>query len=390
MSIRILFLRSYVKITFSAFIAGGLCCSGKFLFMQYPPIPDRRMRDLYKLHNPSIWKDYLAQNIISSKRELTDKIKKDFFDLVILSDYNFSFCSSTENNKLKKNIFIDYYNNIHQTVKNKINYLFGVSCDNLNIFDKIPVAVVDFDDWICIPPSGQYYLQNCTLYYKRELPFNRFFLYYPDRPSPWRKMREQILPLCGKTRRLPLGIEDHKYKDLQKLRQKRQDIDVFFCGQPTSTLRIQAAKELKKLARTTNWKIVMADSMSFKEFCEHIARSKITVSVSGGGWDCFRHYEATALGSLPLMDRPTVDTCWFDIADGSFFFDSTFGNFKERLEFFLTCPERRSAALAAITQHVEQEMLHSKIVERIVTELLHEKNNHYRNHAPETAADHPG
>lgn len=238
----------------------------------------------------------------------------------------------------------------------------------------LPVAVVDFDDWISISVGGQHLLHDCSLYYKRELPFNRFFLYYPHRPSPWRTMREQLLPHCAKVRRLPLGIEEQKYQDLKNLRRDEQDIDVFCCGQPTSTLRIRAAEELKKLVYATNWKIVLADSMPFNEFCDHIARSKITVSLSGGGWDCFRHYEAAALGSIPLIDRPTIDTLWQDITDGVFFFESTFGNFKERLEYFLTNREHRKSSLAAIQTCIEQAMLHSKIVERIIAELLQEKN----------------
>ena len=114
--------------------------------------------------------------------------------------------------------------------------------------------------------------------------------------------------------------------------------------------------------------------MPFMEFCEHIARSKITVSVSGGGWDCFRHYEAAALGSLPLIDRPTIDTLWQDIADGVCFFESTFGNFKEKMEYFLANREHRKNSLTAIQTCIEQEMLHSKIVEQIIAELLQEKN----------------
>ncbi len=372
---KVLFLRTPTQATFSAFVAGGLCASSLCDFEQYPPVPDTAWRGLQKTYRPAESLEQLNRHLLCDRNEVTEKLRSGWFDAVLLVDREASLCGG----KKKSAFWVKLIGRAQR---------LPFSMNELN--QLAPVAVVDFDDWLALSPAGQELLRGCSLYFKRELPFNRFFLYYPDRPSPWRKMREQVLPFCGKTRRLSLGIEDQKYQDLQKLRCARQDIDVFCCGQPTSTLRIRAAEELKKLASTANWKIVVADSMPFKEFCEHIARSKITVSVSGGGWDCFRHYEAAALGSLPLMDQPTVDTCWLDIADGTFFFDSTFRNFQERLEFFLTCPERRSAALAAITRHVEQDMLHSKIVERIVAELLHEKNNRHRNHALETAADHPG
>ncbi len=385
-------MRSCTKIAFSSFVAGGLCCSKKNAFIQYPLLNCDNLSKLNKLYNPVIAKEYLEQNIISSTSELRTQLETGYFDLIILLAHDtplFSFQKTSWMKKLR-NLVAFFKKNKDAESSTGLNCFSGITDSIAKIAYRVPIVIIDFDDWICLSLSSQHILQYCTFYYKRELPFNRFFLYYQHRPAHWRKMREQLLPHCAKMRRMPLGIEDQKYQDLKKLRKDEQDIDVFFCSQPTSTLRIRAIEKLSNLADTTNWKIVLADSMPFKEFCDHIARSKITVSVSGGGWDCFRHYEAAALGSLPLMDQPTVDTCWRDIADGTFFFDSTFRNFQERLEFFLTCPERRSAALAAITRHVEQDMLHSKIVERIVAELLHKKNNRHRNHALETAADHPG
>ena len=340
-------------------------------------MPDTVWRGLQKTYRPTESLEQLNRHLLRDRKDVVEKLRSGYFDAVLLVDREASLCGGrTRAAVLSKLLGLGKAQSL------------PLSIDELN--QLAPVAVVDFDDWLTLVPAGQELLRCCSLYYKRELPFNRFFLYYPNRPSPWRTMREQVVPLCGKTRRLPLGIEDEKYQDLQKLRQDKQDIDVFCCGQPTSTLRARAVEELKKLASSTKWKIVLATSMPFNEFCDHIARSKITVSVSGGGWDCFRHYEAAALGSLPFIDRPTIDTCWLDIADGAFFFDSTFHNFQERLEFFLTYPERRSTALAAITRHVEQDMLHSKIVERIIAELLQEQHNRHRNNVPETATDHPG
>ncbi len=360
---RILFVRSAIQATFASFVAGGLGCSSTCEFEQFPPIPDAAWNGIQKTYSQTASLQYLNTNLITDKKELLRKINTRWFDAVLLVDRDGLFFEKKTQRR--------FHSRLKRLVISKRHHL-PLSLAEFNRL--LPVAVVDFDDWISLSVSGQHLLHDCSLYCKRELPFNRFFLYYPHRPSPWRTVREQLLPHCAKLRRLPLGIEDQKYQDLKELRQDEQDIDVFFCGQPTSTLRIRAAEELKRLSNSTNWKIVLADSMPFMEFCEHIARSKITVSVSGGGWDCFRHYEAAALGSLPLIDRPTIDTLWQDIADGVCFFESTFGNFKEKMEYFLANREHRKNSLTAIQTCIEQEMLHSKIVEQIIAELLQEKN----------------
>ena len=179
-----------------------------------------------------------------------------------------------------------------------------------------------------------------------------------------------MAPLCAKVRNIPLGIEDRKYYELKSMRRPEQDIDIFYCGQPTSTLRLTAVEKLKELSVTTDWNIFIADSLPFNEYCDKISRSKVTVSISGGGWDCFRHYEAVALGSVPLMDRPTVDTFWWQNMPEYLFFDNRFKEFKCRLERMILDLSLRTNCLAQLEETVESCMLHSTIVKYMVYSSL--------------------
>lgn len=43
-----------------------------------------------------------------------------------------------------------------------------------------------------------------------------------------------------------------------------------------------------------------------EEYWRRCAQAHIVWSPEGFGWDCFRHYEAAALGSVPLMQSPTM------------------------------------------------------------------------------------
>ena len=374
---KILFLRSSSQVTFAAFIAGGLHYA-QFDFMQYPPFPDNRLDKLNKLYAPAEAREHLQRNVIATRKELNVKIKQGFFDLIVLLDYDSSLFRYTKMSWLKKMRNLagqskSFFKKKLSEIRKEIVYMQGVPFMPAALSGKTTLAVIDLDDWICLPPSGQKLLQACSFYYKRELPYNRFFLYYQQRPAPWRLWREKLAPICAKVRNIPLGIEDKKYSALKKLRKNEQDIDIFYCGQSTSTIRITALKHLKELAATTSWNIVIVDDLPFSEYCATVARSKITLSVSGGGWDCFRHYEAVALGSVPLMDAPTVDAFWWNKAPTELFFTSTFKNFWIKIENLLSDSDLRNKCFVKLENVIESNMLHSEIVKYIIHSSIDEK-----------------
>ncbi|CAK8724905.1 hypothetical protein KKHLCK_15325 [Candidatus Electrothrix laxa] len=378
---RILFLRSTSHVTFAAFIAGGLS-HGQFQYMQYPPLPEERTEKLEKLYNPAQARDYLERNLIHSRKQLLEKLDHGFFDLVLILDYDGSLFRYIRMKRLQKirnllgqvkNLFANNWSGTSRF--RELRYIRGVPLTPEELATRVPIAVVDLDDWICLPPSVFELLRHCSLYFKREVPFNRFFLYYQSRPAPWCSWRKKLAPLCEKVQNIPLGIEDAKYFSLKSMRSKRKDIDIFYCGQPTSTPRLLALKYLQQLRETTGWKIVIEESLPFDEYCDRISRSMITLSVSGGGWDCFRHYEAVALGSIPFMDAPTVDSTWWRKLPENVFFDNTFINFKSKLGHFLSSPVLRETCFALVEESVEKYMLHSRIVDYILNVSLSKNNS---------------
>ena len=373
---KILFLRSSSQVTFAAFIAGGLHYA-QFDFMQYPPLPDNRLDKMNKLYAPAKSRKHLQRNVIAIKKELKIKIEQGFFDLILLLDYDSSLFRYTQMSWLKKLRILagqskSFFRKNLSEIRKEFIYIQGVPFMPSALADRTALSIIDLDDWICLPPSGQRLLQACSSYYKRELPYNRFFLYYQQRPVPWRLWREKLAPIYAKVHNIPLGIEDEKYSDLKKLRKNEQDIDIFYCGQLTSTIRITALKHLKELAATTSWNIVIADDLPFSEYCAAVARSKITISISGGGWDCFRHYEAIALGSIPLMDAPTVDAFWWNKAPAELFFTSTFKNFRIKIDNLLSDSNLRNKCFVKLENIIESNMLHSEIVKYIIYSSIDE------------------
>jgi hypothetical protein len=170
--------------------------------------------------------------------------------------------------------------------------------------------------------------------------------------------------LLNKVHGIPLGIQDDKFHELTKLRTEKQDIDVFWVGRVSNTMRATALKLLNEFASKTSWNIVIPnDRLSFQEYCQLIARSKITISVEGGGWDCDRHYEAVALGSLPLINKPTVDAVWWHDMPEEIYFENNFSNFAFRIEQLLTTDTLRQQCLHEMERLIQKYMLWSKIVE---------------------------
>jgi len=85
--------------------------------------------------------------------------------------------------------------------------------------------------------------------------------------------------------------------------------DVFFAGrvEGSSWIRTTGIQELSGLG-TKGVKVdFVQGTISRDEFYRRCASSWLTWSPEGFGWDCFRHYEAPACGSVPVCNYPTIE-----------------------------------------------------------------------------------
>lgn len=370
---KVLFLRSYSKAPFSAAIAGGLIRSPKIKIWQYPPWPSRAIEKLAKLpHAEEAWRD-LQVGLIDNSQELLDKIHLGFFDLAVVSDEDGQLFVQQQSRRKSRVLYDHAYNAVvtglartgirwpcFQTLRLSIE----------DIVAAMPVTVIDRSDAPFLTSASQNLLKSCSVYFKRELPFDRFFLFYHQRPSPWREKRKELLSVLEKVYGIPLGIEDAAYIELKGKRVEDQPIDVLFVGSITNTMRKTGLERLEKWAAVRPFRVEIHKSLPYEDYCRMTAQSKVTISIAGGGWDCFRHYEAAALGSIPLMNRPTIDAVWWHSMPKEMFFENTFDDFENRLDALLTEKHLRSTSLAILQKHLEDHLLHSKIVEYAVHATL--------------------
>ena len=347
-------------------IVNGLLANSHVEFFQYPPLP---LTYRSKIHNEELWHD-LHRNLIKDPLDLARKLQGGFFDLAIISDKNgwlFEYGKQSSLQKLRRliGLFLSIKTHGISTVIAKYGYLSSLkfSLKELNRF--VPVVAVDLNDSPNLKSGDAGILQECSLYFKREVPYNRFALYHPFRSKKYRT--DETLTLLSKVHNIPLGIVDGKFDELKKLRVKEQDIDVFWVGQNSSTIRVTASKLLEELSGKGRWNIFIPEEpLSFEEFCQVAARSKISISVEGDGWDCYRHYEAVALGSLPLINRPSFDAVWWHKMPEEIYFENNFSNFISRIEQMLEMSELRKKCLYDMEEFIEKHMLWSKIIEYII------------------------
>jgi len=376
--VRLLFLRSYAKAPFSANIARAFTRCPNVEYWQYPAWPQDRRHLVEKLYAPADAWSALHHQVIANANELSLQLSAGQFDLIILADYDaqlFHYHQQRPFDKVKT--WLRFLRTLRLRglagTQAHLNYLRAMPFSLTEINRLAPVVVIDWTDSPMLTPNDQRVLRDCSLYFKRELPFDRLFLYYQDRPAPWTTRRKELLPLLEKVQNIPLGIEDDKYAALKQQRTALQDIDVLFLGEITNTLRRTGMERLQELASTRRWNIVITQNVPFDEYCRMIARSKVTISIAGGGWDCFRHYEAVALGSIPLINRPTIDAVWWHSMPEAIFFENTFSNFFTRIEHLLHDDCLRATSLATLEQHIEQHALHSQMIEHIISITMQTK-----------------
>lgn len=176
----------------------------------------------------------------------------------------------------------------------------------LRFYRKTPVAVVDFEDTSYIDRDNFFLMDRATLYFKRELPADEWRLLTKTasdtQPSGRLRRVAKYRHRLARIRPLPLGLPTDAERDLPDDKPAKQT-DIFFAGTVNGMpVRGRALAELQAL-RDEGFVIDIPDKpVSRKEFYQRCARAWLTLSPEGYGWDCFRHYEAAACGSVPLIN----------------------------------------------------------------------------------------
>lgn len=167
-----------------------------------------------------------------------------------------------------------------------------------------PLYVLDEMDSPVIDNSKFRLLDQCTRYFKRELPSNLLnaFLYTSDKTeSPDSILHNASLRgWAEKLRPISIGIPDDQFTRAAAIRVERT-IDLFFAGDfRHRPIREMGRAALMKLEGEGFRIHISEEQYPEGVFHEYCARSLLCWSPEGFGSDCYRHYEIGACGSVPL------------------------------------------------------------------------------------------
>jgi hypothetical protein len=181
--------------------------------------------------------------------------------------------------------------------------------------NKVPFVVVDRNDRPKIDPACFLLYGLSSIYFMRELPPRRLDL-FPNQQevtgvlplaAPQTRLKIQVPVRTEKLRPIALGIWDKIFAKCAALPVKKT-IDVFWAGKwNTNETRRRWVEELHQYA-PPHWKIKTFEQViPHEEYLRLCGESRLVLSPPGRGWDCYRHYEVAACGSVPLMSYPTIE-----------------------------------------------------------------------------------
>jgi hypothetical protein len=179
----------------------------------------------------------------------------------------------------------------------------------LHRFHDVPVVAVDLRDTFGIGRCNLHLLDACRAFCKRELPVDRWQVFFKtghwDLPRHrWRQKRRNQERLA-KLR--PIGYGAGR-KPLPERSNATKATDLFFAGDlfRGTTPRADGIAELKAL-KAEVYRIDLPEyHLPYEEYLKRLAAAWLAWSPSGYGWQCVRHIEAAAIGTVALTNYPTI------------------------------------------------------------------------------------
>lgn len=235
---------------------------------------------------------------------------------------------------------------------------------------RCPLIVLDLRDTPTLHRQNFPLLARADLVFKRELPvdfWNLFLNTGPRNEHPLNIGRQPFFQsLRPKFRPISLGFPDADARP----RPAEKKHDIFFAGSVQNLpLREAGLAELRQLARQGVRVHLPEKPLTHDEFMRACAEAWLVWSPAGGGWDCFRHYEAAIAGSVPLINAPSI-LRHAPLLHGvcALYYRPEPGGLTEAVHGALADKFRLSAIAAAGREHVLAHHLHSRLCDYVLAE----------------------
>lgn len=238
---------------------------------------------------------------------------------------------------------------------------------------RAPIVLLDFEDEDFLHPAHRPLAVRARRIFKRELPLDRLRLACGtdprSRPGDRTERDPDAQAIVAALRPLPLGLPFGARTPPVAVK----TTDVFFAGEIASrgSARAREAAELRALAGEGIAIDMPAERLPGDEFHRRLARARLAWSPAGLGWHCFRHAEAAAAGSVPLMPHPTVETAaGFVHGTNALFYDRRPGGLAHAVREALADPQRLERIADAARVHALASLTPEAVAARVLAESL--------------------
>ena len=173
------------------------------------------------------------------------------------------------------------------------------------------ILAIDNEDARTIAAHNIFLLDKAKYFFKRELPIDRWQVFQHTahaglpgarfRSDPKNRRRvEKLHPISvGVTPQGPVPLQI-------PFPEKSIDVFVALTLEGGTTVRNQGIEQIQRLADTGLVLDIVEGRIGHSEYMNRMACAWLTWSPEGLGWDCFRHYEAPLVCTVPVINSPTI------------------------------------------------------------------------------------
>jgi Glycosyl transferases group 1 len=246
----------------------------------------------------------------------------------------------------------------HRALHGQSHIQSPIAAQLLRLPITAPIAVIDTEDYPAINRDRFFLLARSRLYFKRELPPDHWRLFmrtaHPNLPTRRFRQRPRWRRYIDKIRPLSLGLPMES-RALLPIEAGEKTADVFFVGdfETSSTVRAAGMREILALRDRGVVVDIPSSRLPRPAFYQRASRAWLIWSPEGLGWDCFRHYEAPACGSVPIINQPSIERHRPLVAgQHALFYDAVPGELTRTIVAALADKDRLRAMASAGKAHV--------------------------------------
>ncbi len=233
-----------------------------------------------------------------------------------------------------------------------------------------PLAALDLSDHVRLTPTALRVLDRCRVYCKRELPLRREELLV----DPSSKQRDVLARNLSKFHPVTIGLAPWRMEGLPDPVPEKST-DVFYSGTFTPEIRRRGAGMLARLSRQGVRVDLSRERLGREEYLRRTARAYLVWSPEGLGWQCFRHLEAAAAGSVPVINRPRIEMPEpLRHGEHCFHYDPDGEDLVRVIRAALADKERLGRMGEAARLHVAQHHMHASMAAGILRAALAERH----------------